>query len=75
VADFRCAPIRPTGVRAKNIPVPFLFETVYTSIRLVPTEGRIAIVTDAEWDAMDAAVSRVAMNPQGGPILDGAVSR
>jgi hypothetical protein len=24
-----------------------------------PTEGRIAIVTDAGWDAMDAAVTRV----------------
>ena len=43
---------------AKNIPVPFLFETVYNPFCLVPHEGRIAIVTDAEWDAMDAAVSR-----------------
>jgi hypothetical protein len=32
---------------AKNIPVPFLFETRYGFIRLVPHEGRIAVVTDA----------------------------
>jgi hypothetical protein len=42
-----------------------LFETPYNNNRLVPQEGRIAIVTDAEWDAMDAAVPRVAMTWQG----------
>jgi hypothetical protein len=33
--------------RGKNIPVPFLFETPYNAFRLIPHEGRIAIVTDA----------------------------
>ncbi len=58
---------RSTGVGpvfgVSGCPAPsqkrFLFprprETSYESRRLVPHEGRIAIVTDAGWDAMDAA--------------------
>jgi hypothetical protein len=41
----------------KNIPVPFLPKSLLYPLyprRLVPLEGRIAIVTDAGWDAVDA---------------------
>ncbi len=55
-----CRPAATTSAPAReNILVPFLSETPYIVPCLVPHEGRIAIVTDAERDAMDAAVSRV----------------
>jgi len=39
---------------AKNIPLSPLLKSVLKIRRLVPQEGRLAIVTDAERDAMDA---------------------
>jgi hypothetical protein len=38
----------------------------YNSRRPTPQEGRIMIVTDAGWDAVDAAAFRRAMGSQGG---------
>jgi hypothetical protein len=52
----------------KIFPFPFCSKQGIRSFVSFHHKGRIAIVTDAEWDAMDAAVSRVAMTWQGGPI-------
>jgi hypothetical protein len=41
----------------KNISIHARPKSVLEPRRLVPHEGRIAIVTDAGWDAVDAAAS------------------
>jgi hypothetical protein len=47
--------IRVSSPLCKNIPVPCLVESHLELFASHPTEGRIAIVTDAGWDAVDAA--------------------
>jgi len=42
------------GLRCKNISVPFEPKSPAYSVPSHPLEGRIAIVTDAGWDAVDA---------------------
>jgi hypothetical protein len=44
----------------KNILLPMLARNTINLPPSCPPEGRIAIVTDVGWDAVDAAVSRVA---------------
>jgi hypothetical protein len=39
----------------------------YKLARLTRQEGRVAIVTNARWDAVDAAVSSAQLESQGGP--------
>jgi hypothetical protein len=46
-----------SSARTKNISLPRLVETALLIPLSRPTEGRIAIVTDAGWDAVDAAAS------------------
>ena len=48
-----------SSARTKNISLPRLVETALLIPSSRPTEGRIAIVTDAGWDAVDAAASGV----------------
>ena len=48
----------PCPVRfAKTFPFQLWPNQIYIPRRLVPLEGRIAIVTDAGWDVVDAAAS------------------
>src|SRR6202171_6063765 len=69
--------ICPTGASAnivsspvsKNISLPGLVETALLIPPSRPTKGRIAIVTDVRWDAVDAAVSGTQ------PWIAGRVSR
>src|SRR5258708_7354868 len=65
--------ILPDGQIRESCPAPFakifLFPPdpnhFYIHRRLVPLEGRIAIVTDAGWDAVDAAASGAQRESQG----------
>jgi hypothetical protein len=53
---------------AKIFPFPPDPNQIYIVSHPVPKEGRIAIVTDAGWDAVDAAASGDARGWQGGSI-------
>jgi hypothetical protein len=71
------AVICPTGyfvssARTKNISLPSLVETALLIPSSRPTEGRIAIVTDAGRDAVDAAASGVKRDA--GRVRQGSVS-
>jgi hypothetical protein len=50
----------------KNISVPIHPKSILELFASHPTEGRIAIVTDAGWDAVDAAALGVKRGLQGG---------
>jgi hypothetical protein len=50
----------------KNFSLCCLVETGIEPIPFRPPEGRIAIVTDAGWDAVDAAASGAQLESQGG---------
>jgi hypothetical protein len=51
ISHFLSSPFR------KNIPVPSIPKSLLYPPPSRPPEGRIAIVTDAGWDAVDAAAS------------------
>jgi hypothetical protein len=51
---------------AKNIPLSNQVDSVLSANRPSPREGRIAIVTDAGWDAVDAAASGAIGNRRAG---------